>query len=285
MISAKQTNFIYFSELISTTEKLQPFWKELKQILETENISYAFLEKTSSVWCKDYMPFQTDVKKFIQFTYDPDFLKTPELADYKTNPSRVTKQLSLGTIELSDLIIDIGNLVNCEKKIAVCDKIFKDNSFIKDREVIIQKLKEILGCKEVLVLPTNKDDIFGQASTMMRFMNDNSLLVTTNPEQNKNWTKQLDKTLQDACYHLIDFPGLYRKRSTKTSPFTAIGCYINFIHVGNKIIFPQFDIDLDTIALNTVRKIYPMSKVFPINCCELAEDGGVLNSLAWNIKI
>lgn len=285
MIPAKQTNFLYFSKLLTTTDKYSRFWKNLKSILDTENIEYDFLDNTNDVWCKDYMPIQIDKGNFVQFVYDPDYLKTPDSEGLKTNPAKVTKNLKLGHIELSDMIVEGSNLVNFEKKVAVCDKIFRDNSFLKDKESVIGKLKEYLNFKEILILPTNRDDIFGQASTAVRYMNDNTLIVVDSKIDSKAWTKSVDRVLQEADLHLIDFPGDLRIKKSKNDPTTAFRCYINFILIGNVIIFPQFDVLEDQIALNAIKKLYPVCKVYPLDCCDIALDGGVLDSLAWAIKI
>lgn len=284
MIPSKQTNFLYFSDLLSTTTKYTKLWNQLKKILEEENIDYGLLKDTNDIWCNDYMPIQKGDKKFIQFTFDPDYLHTPESEQTKSSPQKVTKSLNIGNIELSDLIIEGGNLVHFEKNIAFCDKIFKENSFIKDREVLIAQLQKHLDVKEMLILPSCKDDHFSQASTTVKFLNDNTLLVVNDKNENKNWTKSLDKVLQESGMHLIDFPGYYRKRKNKLQPTSAVGCYINFIFVNKTIILPQFNIAEDTIVISEMKKLYPFCKIVPIDFSEMAEDGGLLSSLAWGIK-
>lgn len=44
-------------------------------VLHKSNVKYAFLKGTKDIWCRDYMPVQTESGKFIQFKYNPSYLK------------------------------------------------------------------------------------------------------------------------------------------------------------------------------------------------------------------
>jgi len=73
MITDKETNFAYISSLLETTcptvfRQLNYWFKELE-------IDYAILLNTKDIWVVDFMPLQIDQHSFLQFKYDPDYLK------------------------------------------------------------------------------------------------------------------------------------------------------------------------------------------------------------------
>ena len=64
---------VYMSELLMT--KFPETCKRLIAILEKHHVNYSWIKGTNDIWCRDYMPVQTESGKFIQFTYDPSYLK------------------------------------------------------------------------------------------------------------------------------------------------------------------------------------------------------------------
>ncbi len=65
---------------------------------------------------------------------------------------------------------------------------------------------------------------------------------------------------------------------------SAEGLYINYLHVGNLIIVPQFGYPEDTTALKLIEKAYPDCKVVGHKANWLAKEGGVLNCASWTIR-
>lgn len=63
----------------------------------------------------------------------------------------------------------------------------------------------------------------------------------------------------------------------------AKGAYINFLHMENIIIAPVFDSKEDELAISILEANFPNHKIVPLNCNELAKDGGILNCISWNI--
>ncbi|MBP8934388.1 MAG: agmatine deiminase family protein [Prevotella sp.] len=59
--------------------------------------------------------------------------------------------------------------------------------------------------------------------------------------------------------------------------------YINFLQIGNHIILPSFGIDEDSQAVSQVRNTFPSSTLHPFRCRDLANWGGALHCITWNI--
>ena len=64
---------VYMAELLNI--RYPETCKRLTDILDKHNVKYAFLKGTKDIWCRDYMPIQTESGKLIQFKYDPSYLK------------------------------------------------------------------------------------------------------------------------------------------------------------------------------------------------------------------
>ena len=59
--------------------------------------------------------------------------------------------------------------------------------------------------------------------------------------------------------------------------------YINFLQVGNHIILPSFGIDEDLHAASQVLNAIPSCTLHPFRCRDLANWGGALHCITWNI--
>ena len=71
MITDDQTNKVYFSEYL----RAYKCWKSIKEALLEHEINFEMLPGTKDIWVRDFMPIQKDVKSFIGYEYNPDYLK------------------------------------------------------------------------------------------------------------------------------------------------------------------------------------------------------------------
>ena len=284
MITDKETNFVYFSDRIKTDKRYTSFWEGLEPLLVENNISFGFIENTKDIWCRDYMPIQISEKEFVQFKFDPDYLRNP-----KFTPS-LTVQSEIKLIEdlkpaISELIIDGGNVVKSNDSVILTDRIFIENPKFEEGE-IISMLRTILNVKHVFIIPAISDDLSGHADGMVRFLDDNTLLVSDYSYYPASWIQKMDKALEKTGLELITFPSVDYQEKNADGDYTAIGIYINFAQVSDKILFPLFALpgEKEMQALILTQSLYPNCKVIPINALEIAEQGGVLNCITWNIK-
>ena len=61
--------------------------------------------------------------------------------------------------------------------------------------------------------------------------------------------------------------------------------YINYLHIGNKVIVPKFENESDKIILpflNNLFKKYGITLEL-LNAENIAKNGGILNCFTWNI--
>jgi agmatine deiminase len=284
MITDSQTNFVYFSDLIRTDKKYTSFWEGLEPILIENKILYGFIDSTRDIWCRDYMPIQISKKDFVQFKYHPDYL----VEDHKHHDI-LTIQSEIGIINgikpiKSDLIIDGGNIVMSKNSVVMTDKIFKENKGHK--EDIIAELKTVLKVDNVFIIPMipKSYDFTGHADGMVKFLDDNTLLVSDYSYYSISWQKKMKAALDKTGLKIVPFPSINYEKKNQNNDFTAMGVYINFAQIGNSILFPTFDLPKDEEAIEFTRTLYRDYNVIPIDSRAIAEEGGVLNCITWNIR-
>lgn len=72
----------------------------------------------------------------------------------------------------------------------------------------------------------------------------------------------------------------------KTKKESAIGSYVNYLHLENLIIFTIFQCEgnKDKEALQVIKKLFPNTIVETININTIAEKGGLMNCISWSLK-
>lgn len=284
MITGKQTNFVYLSRLIASIEHYSAFWKDLKKILDQESIEFALLDNTEDIWIRSYMPFQINEKEFVQFSFFPEQATIENHEPAQSNPLKILNSLGLKNVVQTELIINGRDLIASDKKIIVSEKALAANSYIKDKKKFETILAELLGLTEVIIVPTPKKGTFWHIDSLLRMMNDNTLLVADVEKVKKHGIKELLKNLHETGKLLMNFPNAMSSENENEFTKSTFGCYINFIQIGNIIIFPKYNLPEDDIALVEVKKLYPYCKFIQIDCTTIAKEGAGLNSIIWNIK-
>ena len=282
IITDQVTDFVYFSSLIKKVKEYLPFWQRLEPILIDNNIKFGFIENTRDIWCCDYMPIQKGINDFIQFEYFPDYYLFPEYIAKLTIPSE-TRIIDKINTKHSKLIVDGGNVVKSEKIAILTEKVIEENSNLEPKTVL-SRLEKDLGVEKVFLIPKAPYDYTGHADGMIKFIGENDLLVSDYSNESVSWRNKMDKALEKTGLNIISFPSEIVEEKNKDGDYTAKGVYLNFTQIGNIILFPQFELNSDKTALEETRKLYPECKVIPINSNEIANDGGVLNCITWNIK-
>jgi len=292
----RQDVVIHFSFLLAI--KYPDFMTSLSDCLMNNYIRYHFLSETKDIWCRDYMPVQVKDNTFIQFTYEPDYLKKG-WDHLKTDPWKVTMNLPI-ELRRSNLVIDGGNVVRKGQTAVLTDKIYSDNpSFKGKKQDLIRQISEELEVEKAVIIPHEPGDIYGHSDGMVRFISDDTVIINNYLEEDgnsKTFITKLKKSLQIQGISIagtLPYHALPRNKAKKyakqnqsykdTDP--AIGCYINYLELENLIIFPQFGINEDQQALKEIRDYFPNKKIIPLNCTEIAEEGGVLNCISWECKM
>ena len=278
MITDKETNFVYISDRLEA--QCPSVYAQLKHWFEKLGIKYATLPGTKDLWIVDFMPLQIDEFNFLQFTYDPDYLKPKKYQDVRTDPKGILNGIGVVPKRI-DFVLDGGNIVKGKDKAIATTKIFKENPDYAEFDLICE-IKCSLDIEQLIIIPQEPGDYIGHADGMVRFVDENMVIVNQYPKNKiyEDFAYNLWSALRNAGLHCIDFPYTSWQNDNADD---ATGCYINFLEIGHYIFYPIFNNDNDQLALEQLKKAFMNREFIPINCCDLAKFGGVLNCATWNI--
>lgn len=279
----KGTEVVYLSELLE--EKFTDCFNRLISILKKHGVEYRLLKGTKDIWCRDYMPIQTESGKLIQFRYEPSYLKGNK--EWEDSRSDVREVCRLNGFEpvFSNINLDGGNVLLCSGRAIVSDRIFTENPEYTDKEQLVKELSELLEA-EVIIIPAQNGDMTGHADGMVRFIDHDTILGNNRSEEYKYWTNGIEKVLKDYNLKYIDVPFFYGYMDSK-HPDHAIGVYVNYLAVGNLIVLPVFEVagNKDAEAIAAFKQIFPDKIIETINYNDVALEGGVLNCTTWVYRI
>lgn len=270
---------VYLSELLRT--KFPTSCENLIKILEKHNVKYAFLKGTKDIWCRDYMPIQTPSGKLIQFKYDPSYLRgEKEWEESRSDVREVCRVNNINAL-FSEINIDGGNVLLCDGRAILSDRIFSENPDWS-RDELISELTKLLE-SEVIIIPAQHGDMTGHADGMVRFVNKDTILGNRLADEYKYWREGMQKVIVQYGFRYIDVPFLTDTKDAK-HPISAIGIYVNYLEVNDLIVLPVFGRDEDSQVINILKEAFPSRTIETINYNEVAQEGGLLNCSTWVIN-
>ena len=159
MISDKETNFVYLSNLLK--EKCPKEFEQLKYWFDKFMIKNGILPNTKDLWVVDFMPLQVQEDYFVQYQYDPDYLKPKKEQYSKTDPSKVYNEIGIFPNKVN-IVLDGGNVVKSKNKVITTTKVFKENPNYREQNLITE-IKNQLEVDQVIVIPQEPNDFVGHA--------------------------------------------------------------------------------------------------------------------------
>ena len=276
MITDSQTNLLWLAGCLPT--KQERFFSLFVKVLNSLNIPFGLLPHTKDIWAVDYMPIQIAADKFVQFNYDPDYLQTIELRKTISDVDAICKTINLQP-KKCNLKVDGGNVIRSSDKVLMTEKVFKENKHLSKNEVIRQ-LKEVFEVDNLIFVPYEKDDIIGHIDGMVRFIDDNTVLINDYSFDKSDFPKALKSSLKNAGLEWIELPynPVYNTKSD-----SAKGFYINYLQMSQGIIMPTFRSTFDEKAYKILQEVFIGKAIATIDSSEVAEKGGVLNCITWNV--
>jgi len=282
MVENKNTNTVYLSDLLQSDIRFKKTCSNLMQILDKHNINYIFIKSTKDIWCRDYMPIQTEKDKFVQFRYEPSYLK--EELNLQSDPKTVCKANNLNP-KFSNINLDGGNVVNWINRAIISDRVFDENPEYSDRTKLIDELENLLNA-EIIIIPQINTDMTGHADGMVRFVDQNTILGNDRNQECKYWRDGINEVRKNHNLKYIDIPFFENKEINRKYPDNAIGCYVNFLEVDNLILLPIFEVagNKDIEVFELFKSIFTNRIIETINYNEIGFFGGLLNCTTWTIK-
>ncbi|MBL0233789.1 MAG: agmatine deiminase family protein [Chitinophagaceae bacterium] len=199
-----------------------------------------------------------------------------------TDASAVCGLLGISYID-TDIVLDGGNLI-CSGKdknaIIFCDKIFKENPRYTEKELIAE-LERLLETDKLIFIPTDPYDVYGHADGLVRFLNEDSVLINQYRMKDGDFHWRLRTVLKNAGLDYIEIPC---KMANNTHYHQANGCYINYLQMKDLILLPVFGLKEDEEAVEQFESLFKSHRIVSLESNEIAHEGGVLNCVSWGVK-
>ena len=280
MISDTETNYVCFSGLL--LKRYPALFESLEAVLEQRGIPHGLISGTRDIWCRDYMPIQVDADRFVQFKYDPLYLRSKKDRETITDVDAVCEAMGINPVK-SKIRLDGGNVVTSGLKVIITDRIFKENPPI-GRKRLVEELKDLLRVERVIIIPECPGDMTGHADGLVRFSHE------TDPDNDVVYVSDLSRDCPRFFAKLCSFltqGGLTPIPIPYESPkkfdgIDATGTYINYLQVGKAVFYPVFGPKTNTSASEVFSRLFGSNAV-PIEAGKLAKRGGVINCISWNI--
>ena len=270
------TDTVFFSDLLP--ERCPVLYQSLDKVLKGNNIDHRLLKNTKDIWCRDYMPIQTKEKRFVFYKYNPDYLLLTKYNQRSITDVNLVVNIGClrkdGEVIDLDLVIDGGNVVRCDNKVIMTEKVFYENKD-KSRNEIQQLLEEAFQCN-IIFLPWDREEFMGHSDGIVHYAGDNRVLMTNYADFDTKKTRQFLKILEK---HMEVIPLSYDVRLRHKRSWA----YINFLQIGKLIFVPQLGMPEDEQALQQIADAMPHCKVIGIPALEAVRKGGALNCISWNV--
>ena len=272
MIQDNQTNKVYLAKGLSY---YMPLSMLIVENLKCHGIDFAWLPRTENdnyIWARDYMPIQLEKNLFLQYQYNPDYLKRYRgwIPPYK----EICRDLGLNCIT-TDIVMDGGNVIQCGNKVIMTDKIFKENPQYS-REALADELENLFFA-ELVIIPWDRYEMFGHADGMVRWIDGDRVLLNNYC----NFDKTLRNRLMDALtpHFQVDELDYGGPRLSKFS-----WAFLNYLQVGDYLFVPWMAISGNHEAFSKFSDVFPDKQIIDIGPCEdIVHMGGALHCISWNI--
>lgn len=277
MIPDSNTNFLYLADTLPV--KYPAFFKELNNEISQQQIAFDFLPNTKDVWAVDYMPIQVTPDKFVQFVYNPDYLRNSKTGSKAiSDVTAICKSIQVQTVK-SSIVLDGGNVIRSASKVIMTEKVFAENPSYTKRD-LIKELEDLFETDIILFIPTDPTDFTGHADGMVRFIDDDTVLINDYSKENSRFRNRIKSTIQNAGLNFIEIP--YLPYSNK-SEMDAKGIYINYLQMQSTLLIPVFGIKEDEAVAKQFESIFKGYSIATVASNDVAKDGGILNCISWNI--
>lgn len=283
MIPDWLTNKVYFSGLLKTNEKYRTTYIRIKETLDNHGVDYGFLDMTKDIWARDYMPVQVNLKKFVEFRYDPDYLQAKKYRKLKSYPDLVCSTNDIPTRK-TDLIIDGGNVIKSNSSVIMTDKVISENLENYKRDAIVGKLMDLFETDRIAIIPWDKkNDIFGHADGMLRFIDNQTVLI-------QGYYDEYDDKFKEQLFGELNRIGISWKKMNISQDNGNINnwAYLNFLQTSDIILIPRLGHDDDNLAIQQIKRHYNNyreNQIDSVDMSEVVEEGGALNCISWTIKL
>jgi agmatine/peptidylarginine deiminase len=263
---------IFLSDQLKNKARYIAFYSHLIRVLDDRGVDYQLLDETHDIWLRDFMPIQVSQDRFIEYRYGPDYLK--DYPHLRTDPGPMCENIGLNTIK-TDIILDGGNVVRSGNCVIMTDKVVWENRHQYSREESVHKLHQLFEVDKVVLVGWDRKDIFGHTDGMVRFIEEQTVLLSDIYASDPNVTGPLRKAGLE--YEILEF----RKKNKSRRRWA----YLNFLQTPDILLLPKLNIPEDDMALERMQYYFPsyaeQGRMGQVDCTSIVSRGGALNCVSW----
>ena len=265
---------LYFSSLLKTNPQYSLSSENLFSALSDSGENFTLFDGAKDIWARDYMPIKTKSGKYISFRYEPNYLADdPQLrTNFKTD---IAPYFTL-PVTYSNINLDGGNVVfsPSKTKAVITDRVFSENPEY-DKNTLLLELENLLEA-EIIIIPSLESDMTGHADGVVRFVNENTMIGNDSPYKT-GYEQKVKRALKKHGISVVDFPYF------DSAGISAVGSYLNFLETDKHIFLPIFGSVQDETAVKRAKEIFE-KKIVAVNINSIAEEGGVMNCISWEMN-
>jgi hypothetical protein len=185
-------------------------------------------------------------------------------------------------IQYSELLLEGGNSVAGTNFVIITEKVIRNNPHLKPAEIVSQ-LQQLLEVDKVILIPTEPGDVIGHADGMVQVLNSTTLLVNNYSSSNysAHFRRKFYGALAELGMNMILMPYNPVIEMSSDGIPQAIGCYMNYIRIGNQVFLPQFNSMIDIEAAEVFQRYAPELTIHQLPAQAIARNGGVFHCMTW----
>lgn len=279
MIPDWEHNCVYLADLLR--DRHPSVFNGLQDILSSHGIQVRLLSRVRDIWARDYCPTQVLPKTFVKFRYDPDYLRDD--SELRTGDEVLDSLRDLGCCSCSSITLDGGNVVGSKTKAVVTDKIYRENpGWLRPNLEV--KLQKLLHIDQVIVVPREPFDPIGHSDAMVRFIDEQTVLVNDYSQVDPTFGERLNQAIHRHGLKTERIPYYHEKKTVAGIP-SAVGNFTNYLRTEKVLVAPVYRSEHDETALRKLKSVFPGLPIVPLNCTDLAREGGCLNCVTASYRL
>ena len=145
---------------------------------------------------------------------------------------------------------------------------------------LIRELKDLLEVEYLYLVPEQPGDFTGHSDGMVRFVDNQNLLINNYSQDKKEFKRAFEIAIHNTGLDYIKIP--YNPYNNKNYN-QANGDYINYLQMKDIVIIPTFGMKEDDEAMKLFGETFSGKTIASLESNEIANDGGILNCISWNI--
>lgn len=274
---------------------------ELQQINSGITIKYHVIPIVEDIWIRDWAPFlgKDESGKIVaaKMNYDPPYFKEKH-RKYAEKDNEAGYQIAeyFGyEIKEYEAIWDGGNLTHNGNNYGIVTEGLLNDFYMREQN--IWDAITSLQLNDLSAIEPEPGDRTGHTDGFIRFTDKNTLIIAAYPDEYYKGEQLISEVELTESREFMDslaeqyaeeFNIIRVTNSIPSSKITegmpsAVGNYINFLRLGDKVLIPQYGLKEDEIAYNEFAKFFGKANVikFTKDIGKLADLGGVLNCFSW----